>query len=72
MSTNINNVISCHFIIALRKAFDKRRVRGDLFSQSAPKIYLKQQFRFSEDTKPLINAIHFLVGNSKGQFKDIS
>lgn len=51
------------------KAFDKRRAKEDLFSQPAPKIHLKQQFRFSEDTNPLMNAIHFLVGNYKGQFK---
>lgn len=69
LSTNINNGISCHSSISFMKAFDKRRVRGDLFSQPAPKVYFKQQFRFSEDTKPLMNAIHFLVGNCKGQFK---
>lgn len=69
LSTNINNGISCHSFISLMKAFDKRRARGDLFSQPAPKIYLKQQFRFSEDTKPLINSINFFLGNYKGQFK---
>lgn len=41
LSTNINNVISCHSFISLMKAFEKRRAGGDLFSQPAPKIYLK-------------------------------
>lgn len=51
------------------KTFDKKRARRDLFSHAAPEIYVKQQFRFSNDTKLLMNGIHFSVGNDKGQCK---
>lgn len=51
------------------KTSDKKRASRDLFSHAAPKIYVKQQFRFSNDTKLLMNESNFSVGNYKGQCK---